>query len=635
MRSNQIIEILKKINKVKIAVYGDFCLDAYWIMDPGGSEISVETGLQAEAVRKHYYSPGGASNIVANLSALKPASIKVIGVIGDDIFGRELTLQLVALHADISSLIVQKENFSTITFTKKYLEENEEPRIDFGFFNERSEETDKKILKNLRFALQNYDALIFNQQVPGSINNEEFINEANKLFEEFENKIILLDSRHYNDKFNDVFQKTNDIEIARLNGVDLNPNDIVSTTDIKRYAKNIYKQSKKPIFITRGSRGILTIDSEGISEIPGIQLLTKLDPVGAGDTTISALVLCLAAGIKPRDTAIFANFAAAVTVQKLFTTGTASGEEILEISKDPDYIYQPELAEDLRRANYLSGTDIELCYSEGIKRTGKIKYAVFDHDGTISTIRQGWETIMEPVMINAILGDKYKIASETLYHRVRKRVIDYINKLTGVQTIVQMEGLIKMVEEFNIVPKDNILDKFGYKKIYNDALMEMVNKRLTRFNKGELDINDYTIKGAVRFLQALRDRDVKLYLASGTDQEDVLNEARLLGYADLFDGGIYGSVGDVSKYSKKIVIEKIIKKNNLKGSELAVFGDGPVEIRECRKHEGIAIGIASNEIRRHGLNPDKRTRLIKAGAHIIAPDFSQLKDLISLLFNNI
>ncbi len=633
MESNQITEILKKINKVKIAVYGDFCLDAYWIMAPGGSEISVETGLQAEAVRKHYYSPGGASNIVANLSALKPASIKVIGVIGDDIFGRELTLQLVALHADIMRLIVQKKNFNTITFTKKYLEENEEPRIDFGFFNKQSEETDKKILKNLRFALQNYDALIFNQQVPGSINNEEFINEANKLFEEFENKIILLDSRHYNDKFNNVFRKTNDIEIARLNGVDLNPNDIVSTTDIKRYAKNIYKQSKKPIFITRGSRGILTIDSEGISEIPGIQLLTKLDPVGAGDTTISALVLCLAAGIKPRDTAIFANFAAAVTVQKLFTTGTASGEEILEISKGPDYIYQPELAEDLRRANYLSGTDIELCYSDGIKRTGKIKHAVFDHDGTISTIRQGWETIMEPVMINAILGDKYKIASETLYHRVRKRVIDYINKSTGVQTIVQMEGLTKMVEEFNIVPKDNILDKFGYKKIYNNALMEMVNKRLTRFNKGELDINDYTIKGAVRFLQDLRDRNVKLYLASGTDQEDVLNEARLLGYANLFDGGIYGSVGDVSKYSKKIVIEKIIKKNNLKGSEFAVFGDGPVEIRECRKHEGIAIGIASNEIRRHGLNPDKRTRLIKAGAHVIIPDFSQQKDLIDLLFN--
>jgi rfaE bifunctional protein kinase chain/domain len=633
MTSDQIIEILKKINKVKIAVYGDFCLDAYWIMDPGGSEISVETGLKAEAVRKHYYSPGGASNIVANLSALKPAKIKVIGVIGDDIFGRELTSQLSTLNADISSLIIQKKNFSTITFTKKYLEDNEEPRIDFGFFNKRSEETDKKILENLQFALQNYDALIFNQQVPGSITNEDFINEANKLFKKFNDKIILLDSRHYSDKFNNIFRKTNDIEIARLNGVNLNPNDIVSTTDIKRYAKNIYKQSRKPIFITRGSRGILAIDSEGFSEIPGIQLLTKLDPVGAGDTTISSLVLCLAAGTKPRDAAIFANFAAAVTVQKLFTTGTASGEEIHAISKDSDYIYQPELAEDIRQANYIPGTEIELCYNEGIKNTGNIKHAVFDHDGTISTIRQGWETIMEPLMIKTILGDKYKIASETLYHRVRKRVVDYINKTTGVQTIVQMEGLVKMVEEFNIVPKNNILDKFGYKKIYNDNLMQTVNKRLTRFNNGELDINDCTIKGAVRFLQALRDNNVKLYLASGTDQEDVLNEARILGYADFFNGGIYGSVGDVSKYSKKMVIEKIIKKNNLKGSELAVFGDGPVEIRECRKHEGIAIGIACNEIRRHGLNPKKRTRLIKAGAHIVAPDFSQSKDIVNLLFN--
>ena len=56
MKLNRIKEILKKINSVKIAVYGDFCLDAYWLMDPDGSEVSVETGLKAEAVAKHIYS---------------------------------------------------------------------------------------------------------------------------------------------------------------------------------------------------------------------------------------------------------------------------------------------------------------------------------------------------------------------------------------------------------------------------------------------------------------------------------------------------------------------------------------------------------------------------------------------------
>ena len=96
--------------------------------------------------------------------------------------------------------------------------------------------------------------------------------------------------------------------------------------------------------------------------------------------------------------------------------------------------------------------------------------------------------------------------------------------------------------------------------------------------------------------------------------------------------GIYGAVGDLSKYSEKMMIENIIKSNGLKGHELIVFGDGPVEIRECQKHDGIAIGVASDEIRRYGLNREKRDRLIKTGANILIPDFSQYKKLFKILF---
>ncbi len=235
-------------------------------------------------------------------------------------------------------------------------------------------------------------------------------------------------------------------------------------------------------------------------------------------------------------------------------------------------------------------------------------------------------------MIKAILGDKYQTADETLYHKVRNRVADYIDKSTGIQTIIQMESLVEMVKEFGIVSPAKILDKSGYKEIYNDALMELVSRRIEKFKRDEFDINDYIIKGALQFLEALRQRGVKLYLASGTDRQDVIAESRALGYAELFDGGVYGSVGDVAKYSKKMVIEKIMAENNLHGPELAVFGDGPVEIRECRKRDGIAVGIASDEIRRHGLSAEKRTRLVKAGAHIIVPDFSQHETLVKLLF---
>ncbi len=108
MREKQVRQLLKKIRKVKIAVYGDFCLDAYWLLHPNGGEISVETGLRSQAVQKHYYTLGGASNIVANLAALKPAMIQAIGVAGDDIFGRELFRQLNNLGVDTSTIVVQK-----------------------------------------------------------------------------------------------------------------------------------------------------------------------------------------------------------------------------------------------------------------------------------------------------------------------------------------------------------------------------------------------------------------------------------------------------------------------------------------------------------------------------------------------
>jgi bifunctional ADP-heptose synthase (sugar kinase/adenylyltransferase)/phosphoglycolate phosphatase-like HAD superfamily hydrolase len=652
MNQERIKEILAKIENVGVAVYGDFCLDAYWILDPKGSEVSEETGLHARAVARHYYSLGGASNVVANLAALKPKKIQVIGAIGDDIFGRELRRQFDKLGVDTTHLVVQREDFDTVAFGKPYLEETEEPRIDFGFFNRRSAATDRALLDGIRHALQTADALIANQQVPGSITNLSFIDQANRLFQEFDDKVVLLDSRHFGDKFQHIYRKTNDREAARLSNVQVGREEVIPLDDVRKYAQNLYEQFHRPVFLTRGARGLLTVDGQGVHEVPGIQLLKKLDPVGAGDTVTSALALCLGAGVPPAEAAAFANFAAAVTVQKLFQTGTANGEEILAVAKDPDFIYQPELAEDRRKACYVSGTEIEICEEAGWRleaggqrgptgslqstasglQPSAIRHAVFDNDGTISTLRQGWEQIMGPVMMKAILGDRYQTADQGLYQKVQRRVLEYIDQSTGIQTLVQMEALVGIVREFGLVPPEKVLDRFGYKKLYNDALMEMVTERIAKLQCGQLDVSDFTVKGSVAFAQALRQRGVTLYLASGTDHADVVAESKALGYADLFNGGIYGATGDIDNCSKKMVLDRIMAENDLSGPELAVFGDGPVELRECRKRDGIAIGMASDEIRRHGLNVQKRARLVKAGAHLIVPDFSRASELLGLLF---
>ena len=116
----------------------------------------------------------------------------------------------------------------------------------------------------------------------------------NELFDEFSDKIVLLDSRHYGQRFRNVYRKTNDIEAARLNQVEVSGDDVIEIEDLKQYAQNLYDQTCKPVFVTRGSRGLLVADDEGDHEIPGIQLLKKLDTVGAGDTALSALALSVA-----------------------------------------------------------------------------------------------------------------------------------------------------------------------------------------------------------------------------------------------------------------------------------------------------------------------------------------------------
>ncbi|VAX24584.1 ADP-heptose synthase / D-glycero-beta-D-manno-heptose 7-phosphate kinase [hydrothermal vent metagenome] len=329
-------ELLKKIRDAKIAIYGDFCLDSYWILDPRGSEVSVETGLQAQAVVEQRYSLGGASNVAANVAALKPKELRIFGIAGDDIFGKEMIKQLKEIGANTDGLIIQNEKFETYTFCKLILDGVEQPRLDFGTYNHRSIDSDNKVLENLKNTIDDVDIVILNQQVPHSITNISFIDGLNNLIAEHPEKIFIVDSRYYTDKFKNVSLKANDIEAAKL----LNENSDgskISEDELKKIASELSKNYNRPIFITLGENGILAAEGENIYRVPGLVFNTQLDIVGAGDTVLSALACSLAAGAEIQEAIEFANFAAGVTVQKLYTTGTASAEEILEVCANPIY----------------------------------------------------------------------------------------------------------------------------------------------------------------------------------------------------------------------------------------------------------------------------------------------------------
>lgn len=630
MNTNQLETIVGKLKDVKIAVVGDFCLDAYWFIDESKSEISVETGQRTRPIQQQKYSLGGAGNVTANIATMGVGDIRAFGVLGSDPFGAEMVKIMESTGIKTNNLLIQKENWSTHVYTKPYVNDMEEGRIDFGNFNELSEETADQLIENLKSEVPQVDVVIINQQVLSGIHIEYFKQKLFEVIQQFPDKKFIVDSRNYNDYYDGSIRKMNDTEAANFCGIKKDPEDIVLYSEVKTAAETLYKKFEKPLFVTRGDRGSLIVDENGVTDISGLLIMSRTDAVGAGDSYLAGAASTLAAGYSMEVAAKIGTFVAGVTVQKLFQCGTATPEEILAIGQDPDFIYQPELAEDTRHANYLENSEIEL--TGEMEKELNIRYAIFDHDGTISTLREGWEEIMEPMMMKAVFGNRYEDADEALFHKVQVRVAEFIDKTTGIQTLVQMKGLVDLVREFGFVPENQILDEFGYKHIYNEELLLMVKVREEKISRGELSLEDVTMKNAVLLLEELYKAGVKLFLASGTDEEDVKNEARILGYDSLFKGGIYGAVGDVNKEAKKIVLDRILNSIGDSGLEgIVTFGDGPVEIRETRKRNGITVGIASNEMKRHSLNESKRTRLIKAGADVIVPDFSQLSMLLKLL----
>lgn len=630
MKKEQLQKILNDISKVKIIVVGDFCLDSYWFIDEAMSEISIETNQVTRPVRTQRYSLGGAGNVTNNLAAMGVKDIRAFGVIGTDPFGAEMIRVMKQTGIKTNNMLIQEELWSTHTYSKPYIDDNELNRIDFGNYNVLSKETADLLIANLIKEIPEVDVVLINQQVPSGIHIPYFKQQLLGVIKKFPEKMFIVDSRNFNDFYDGTIRKMNDTEAARLCGLNKAPDEVVLYSEVVSCADQLYKRFGKPLFITRGKKGSLTISEKGISDISGLMIISRVDTVGAGDSYLAGAASALAAGYDMEVAAGIGTFVAGVTVQKLFQTGTATPEEIMAIGGDPDFVYAPELAEDIRHANYLPQTEIEIVNLW--KEKLQLEHAIFDHDGTISTLREGWELIMGPMMVKAVLGKKYQDADEALYQKVVSRVNDYIDKTTGIQTLVQMKGLLDIIREFGCVPEEEMLDEFGYKKIYNDELLEMVKVREEKFSFGELGLEDFTMKNAVSFLQKLHDSGVKLYLASGTDEEDVKKEAEALGYAHLFEGRIYGAVGDITKEAKKMVLDRILSSiGESSFGKLITFGDGPVEMRETRKRGGLSVGIASNELKRFSLNESKRTRLIKAGADVIIPDFSQMKQLLNLL----
>ena len=255
---------------------------------------------------------------------------------------------------------------------------------------------------------------------------------------------------------------------------------------------------------------------------------------------------------------------------------------------------------------------------------GRFRGVLFDFDGTLSLIREGWPQVMIPMMVDVLRQTPTTESAAELSAAVE----EFVMRLNGRQTIYQMIQLAEEVTRRGGTP----LEPLAYKHRYHDLLMDRIRGRLDDLEHGRAAPEDWTVPGSYALLDGLKQRGVTMYLASGTDLKYVRREAELLGLTPYFGTHIYAALDDYRSFSKQMIIERILREEKLQGPELLGFGDGFVEIEEVRQAGGVAVAVASDEVNRRGVNAWKRDRLIRAGADVVIPDYRNAQRLLDWLF---
>src|SRR2546426_9103856 len=260
-------------------------------------------------------------------------------------------------------------------------------------------------------------------------------------------------------------------------------------------------------------------------------------------------------------------------------------------------------------------------FSPGFAPRPRISHVLLDFDGTLSLIRQGWPEVMAPMFVEMLPARPGESEEDR-----RRLCHDDIMRLNGKQTIYQMIQLAERIQERGGSPRDPL----WYKREYLLRLDERIAHRLENLRSGAVAADELLVSGARAFLEALQRRGLPLYLASGTDEVFVKQEAELLGLTGFFGRHIYGALDDYKQFSKQIVIERILRENGIQGERLLSFGDGYVEIQNTKEAGSLAVAVASDEAHNGSGRFDewKHQRLVGVGADVVIPDFRDAQALL-------
>jgi D-beta-D-heptose 7-phosphate kinase/D-beta-D-heptose 1-phosphate adenosyltransferase len=318
--NRRLAELLAGLPTTRILVVGDLILDRY--ADGKTTRVSPEAPVLVFEFDSERYLLGGACNVAANLRELGAAA-SVLGVVGDDEAGVRLRTLLHDADIDTQALVTDTTRPTTrktryVAKTMQVLRVDEESRAPVGGDAERAM---LAILEQRPFP---WKSVLLSDYGKGVLTPK--VIQAAIAAARSQGGVTVVDP------------KGKDYAIYR--GVDLlTPNReeaeaatgiaIKHSEDLHRAAQRLREiTGTKTAVITLGKDGIFFEKEDGSHRILPTEARQVFDVTGAGDTVVSVLTFCRAAGVPLEDSLRLANHAAGITVAKL-GTWAPSRREIL------------------------------------------------------------------------------------------------------------------------------------------------------------------------------------------------------------------------------------------------------------------------------------------------------------------
>jgi rfaE bifunctional protein kinase chain/domain len=315
-------EILAAIPKLSALVVGDICVDRWCAYDPSTSEPSRETGIPRLGVVRTEVTAGAGGTVANNLAALGCGRVAVLGAIGNDGFGIELSRALAA--RGISDLCIRADSIQTFTYTKVINRDTgieDQPRLDFINTMPLEGAVERQILDRLRNAAGSFDAILVSDQAEtsrGGVVTPAVRDLLREFALAYTDKIFFADSRARVHHFRNVIVKPNqqEGEAACLS--------LFGRIDYPALRRHM---EARLLMVTHSGEGVLLVDDSGENWVRTQPVAHPVDICGAGDSFSAGAALALAAGATPAEAAQFGNLVASITIMKK-GTGTASPGEV-------------------------------------------------------------------------------------------------------------------------------------------------------------------------------------------------------------------------------------------------------------------------------------------------------------------